>query len=239
MDHMLIDAKFEGKNIKLNQDTLEHLKKKNYKVIALYAAVQFTHLLEPVIKQLEDLQIKVVSSKPARTNEKYQLLGCITYKEALRLDVEPDAFLYVGDGVFHPRALVLAQREEEHFKEIMRYDPVQDKLILMGKDDCELIFRKYNASLTKFLMAKNVGVLITIKPGQQQFRVSKKLKEVFPDKNIYFFAEDTIDYTHLEDFNFIESWVNSACPRIGFDDAVNLDHNMVNITDTIRLAQKK
>lgn len=235
---MLIDAKFEGKSIRLNEETLQHIKKNNYKVIALYAAVQFTHLLEPIIKQLENINVKIISSKPARTNEKFQLLGCITYKEALRLEEEPEAFLYVGDGVFHPRALVLAQREEEHFKEILRYDPVADKLILMGKDDCELIFKKYNASLAKFLMAENVGVLITIKPGQQQFRVSKKLKEVFPDKNIYFFAEDTIDYTHLEDFNFIQSWVNSACPRIGFDDAVNLPIGMINITDAIRLAKK-
>src|SRR5262245_28006152 len=139
MDHMLIDAKFEGKNIRLNEETLDHLKNKGYKVVALYAAVQFTHLLVPDIKQIEDLVIKVISSKPARTNEQYQLLGCITYKEALRLTEEPDAFLYVGDGVFHPRALVLAQREEEHFKEIIRYDPVADKLILMGKEDCEMI----------------------------------------------------------------------------------------------------
>ena len=238
MDHMLIDAKFEGKSIKLNDDTVQHIKNKGYKVIALYAAVQFTHLLEPIMKQLDELGVKIISSKPARTNEKYQLLGCITYKEALRLEEEPEAFLYVGDGVFHPRALVLAQREEENFKEIIRYDPVADKLILMGKDDCEMIFKKYNASLAKFLMAENIGVLITIKPGQQQFRVSKKLKEVFPDKNIYFFAEDTIDYTHLEDFNFIQSWVNSACPRIGFDDAVNLPIGMINITDAIRLARK-
>ncbi len=108
----------------------------------------------------------------------------------------------------------------------------------MGKDDCELIFKKYNASLTKFLMAKRVGVLITIKPGQQQLNVSRKLREVFPDKDVYFFAEDTIDYTHLEDFNFIQAWVNSACPRIGFDDAVNLPVGMVNITDAIKLVRK-
>ena len=235
---MLIDAKYLGKEVLLNDETLAHIKKKKYRVVALYAAVQFTQLLDLVIKQLEAMDLEVISSKPLRTNEKYQLLGCVSYKEALRLDREPDAFLYVGDGVFHPRALVLAQREEKSFKEIIRFDPVANKMILMGKDDCEQIFRKYNASLTKFLMAKNVGVIITVKPGQQQFKVSRKLRELFPDKDVYFFAEDTVDYSHLEDFNFVDAWVNSACPRIGFDDAVNLPAGMVNITDAIKLAKK-
>jgi diphthamide biosynthesis enzyme Dph1/Dph2-like protein len=239
MEHMLIDAKFEGKSILLNHDVITHIKKSKYSIIALYAAVQFTHLLEPVIKQLEDLQVRVVSSKPLRTNEEYQLLGCITYKEALRLNEEPDAFLYVGDGVFHPRALVLAQREDANFKEIIRFDPIADKMTLMNKEDCELIIKKYNSGLAKFLMSNNIGVLITIKPGQQQLKVSKKLREAFPGKNIYYFAQDTLDSSHLEDFNFIDSWVNSACPRIGFDDAVNLSQSMINITDALRLAVKK
>ena len=236
---MLIDAKYKGKEILLSDEVLKHLKEKKYTVVALYAAVQFVHLLDLVIKQLETMDIRVVSSQPHRTNVKYQLLGCISYKEALQLKEMPDAFLYVGDGVFHPRALVLAQREEKKFREIIRFDPIQNRMILMGKDDCEQIFRKYNASLTKFLMAKKVGVLITIKPGQQQLNVSKKLRELFPGKDVYFFAEDTIDYTHLEDFNFIEAWVNSACPRIGFDDAVNLPVGMVNVTDAIKMSAKR
>jgi 2-(3-amino-3-carboxypropyl)histidine synthase len=238
MDYMLIDAKYNGKEILLSKETRDYIKKNKYKVIALYAAVQFTHLLELIIRQLESADIKVITSKPLRTNEEYQLLGCISYKDALRLEEEPDAFLYIGDGVFHPRALVLAQREEKKFKEIIRYDPIQNKMILMGKEDCERIFKKYQASLTKFLMSKNIGVLITVKPGQQQFKVSKKLRELYPEKNIYFFAEDTLNYSHLEDFNFIQAWVNSACPRIGFDDAANLPLSMINITDVIMLAKK-
>jgi 2-(3-amino-3-carboxypropyl)histidine synthase len=238
MDHMLIDAKYLGKQVMLSKEALKHIDENGYKAIALYAAVQFTQLLSVVIEQFESIGVKVISSKPMRANEKYQLLGCTSYKEALRLEKEPDAYLYIGDGAFHPRALVLAQREEKKFKEIIRFDPIQNKMTLMEKADCELIFKKYNASLTKFLMADKVGVLITVKPGQQQFKLAKKLRELFPDKKVYFFAEDTLDYSHLEDFNFIEAWVNSACPRIGFDDAVNTPASMINITDAIKLAKK-
>jgi 2-(3-amino-3-carboxypropyl)histidine synthase len=238
MDHMLIEAKYKGKEILLDNEVLAHIKKKGYKRIALYASVQFTHLLNLAIKQLESLEVEVISSKPARANEKYQLLGCATYKEALRLEKEPDAYIYIGDGSFHPKALVLAQREEKKFKEIIIFDPIANRMKLVQKEDCEQIFRKYQGSLTKFLMADRVGVLISVKPGQQQLSISKKLRKLFPDKKIYLFANSTIDYSHLEDFNFIQAWVNSACPRIGFDDAANLPLAMVNITDAIRLAKK-
>ena len=55
----------------------------------------------------------------------------------------------------------------------------------------------------------------------------------YPDKKVYYFAENTLDYTHMEDFNFIQVWVNSACPRVGFDDIVNMPVSMINITDAL------
>jgi 2-(3-amino-3-carboxypropyl)histidine synthase len=239
MDHMLIDAKYNGKEILLGKGILDHIKKKKYGTIALYASVQFTHLLDLAIRQLESNDITVISSKPARADEMCQLLGCATYKEALRLDKMPDAFLYIGDGMFHPRALVLAQKDEKRFREIIVHDPISNRMKLIGKEDCEQIFRKYHGALTKFLMSERIGVIISVKPGQQQVSISKKMRELFPDKKIYLFADSTIDYSHLEDFNFIQAWVNSACPRIGFDDAANLPLSMINITDAISMAKKR
>jgi diphthamide biosynthesis enzyme Dph1/Dph2-like protein len=235
MDFMLIDAKYEKKEIYLNQETLEYCKK--FKVIALYGAVQFISSLDEIISQLEKEGIKVISSQPERTNKKYQVLGCDAFHQNLGLDETPEAYLYVGDGVFHPRALVLAQKDQPSFKIVIRYDPIADKMILMDEEDCKRIFKKYKAGLMKFMTMKNIGVVVTTKPGQQQFRISRKLREKFSDKNIYFFAEDTLDFSHLEDFNFIDVWINSACPRIGFDDAANIPFDMINLTDAFNVEE--
>ncbi|MBN2141810.1 diphthamide synthesis protein [Candidatus Woesearchaeota archaeon] len=236
MDAMMIEARYSGKSISLSPKVIEHIKTKGYKKVALYASVQFTQVLEEVIKQVESLGAEVISSKPMRTSERYQLLGCISYKSALRLEEEPDAFLYIGDGAFHPRALVLAQKDEESFKEIIRYDPITGSMSIMGREDCDKIFKKYQASLAKILMSKEIGVIITLKPGQQQFKVSRKLRELFPDKNFYFFATEQLDMSQAEDFNFIEAWINTACPRIGFDDAAEMNVAMANLTDVLKLS---
>ena len=51
MDFMFIDAKYKETDLTLNKKTLEHCKR--YKKIAVFAAVQFVHRLETILKQLE------------------------------------------------------------------------------------------------------------------------------------------------------------------------------------------
>ena len=231
MDHMLVNARIQG-DVTLSDEALEACKQ--YNTVALYGSVQFIDSLPKIQQQLEGQGTTVITSQPDRTNSTYQILGCDAFYDSLKLPQEPDAFLYVGDGIFHPRALVLAQKDQEVFKPIIRYDPMQDKVIDMGIDDCRDIFVAYRTGLVSFMTAKNVGVVVTVKPGQQQFKVSRKLRETYPDKNIYYFAENTLDFTHLEDFPFIDVWINSACPRIGFDDAAHMPVNMINVTDALK-----
>ena len=58
-----------------------------------------------------------------------------------------------------------------------------------------------------------------------------KLKELYPEKNFYFFVGDNFIEYEVENFPFIESWVNTACPRIGQDDIVRFKFPLVNIKD--------
>ena len=44
-----------------------------------------------------------------------------------------------------------------------------------------------------------------------------KLEKKYPDKKFYTFVAETIDYAQLDNFNFIEAWINTACPRIEED----------------------
>ena len=92
MKILFVDAKYKGK-VELNSNVLNFLKK--YKKIGLYTTTQFNHKLSFVIKQLEDIGIEVISSKPERTNAKFQILGCDIYNENLKLVKDVNAFLYI------------------------------------------------------------------------------------------------------------------------------------------------
>jgi diphthamide synthase subunit DPH2 len=44
-------------------------------------------------------------------------------------------------------------------------------------------------------------------------RVSE-LEKKYSDKKFYYFICDTLDFSELENFNFIECWLNTMCPRV-------------------------
>ncbi|MAG52853.1 MAG: hypothetical protein CMH62_02725 [Nanoarchaeota archaeon] len=232
MDNLLINAEYK-EEIKLTDETLNYCKK--FKTIALYSSIQFSSNLDKILSQLKEANINVITSQPERTNSQSQILGCdLSYKN-LKLTQKPDAFLYIGDGIFHPRALVLSQKDEENFKEVIRFDPITNQHYILNLKDVDKILKTYKGALIKFLHSDSIGVIITLKPGQQQFNPSKQLKEKYPNKKFYFFIDNNIDFSKAEDFPFIQCWVNTACPRIGFDDAPNLPIPIINLTEALNI----
>lgn len=225
VDVLFIPAEHKA-DLKLTDELIklcsQQTKNKN-NAIALYASVQFIPKLKQAIKQLKENGINVISSKPERASSKYQILGCDAFYENLKLDNEFDAFLYIGDGDFHPNALALAQKENNLFKPIIKFNPITKKSEIIKNYD----FRKYRSSIMKFLSSEIIGVFISIKPGQNQFKKAKELKSKYPNKNFYYFAADNFNPHMIDNFFFIECWINSACPRIAFDDMAK----MINLND--------
>ncbi|MBU4283524.1 MAG: diphthamide synthesis protein, partial [Nanoarchaeota archaeon] len=86
-------------------------------------------------------------------------------------------------------------------------------------------------ALIKFLSSKEIGVILTTKPGQEQLKEAFELKNKFKDKNFYFLIFDTIDFNQLENFPFIECFVNTACPRIALDDSIKIGKAIINLED--------
>ena len=68
----------------------------------MFTTIQFIDSLALIKKQLEKNNIKVKLFKTKHTKYKGQLLGCNIEKFS-----GIDAFLYLGDGLFHPKALIL------------------------------------------------------------------------------------------------------------------------------------
>jgi 2-(3-amino-3-carboxypropyl)histidine synthase len=85
----------------------------------------------------------------------------------------------------------------------------------------------------KFLTAKTIGVIVTIKPGQEQFRPALTLEKRYANKKFYYFLDNVVSFDQLENFNFIEVWVNTACPRVGFDDQTKFIKGVINLNDAL------
>ncbi len=234
MDVMFLDAPYSGE-VKLTQDTISYLKKNNYEHVGLYASVQFVNQLEKIKEQLQENNINFTTSKPDRTHVEGQLLGCDNYHNSLNLDEKIDCYLYIGDGKFHPLALVYAQKDSREMKEIICNDPISQKLNFMTIEDIKIILKKYRGSLIKFLAKDTVGVLITIKPGQEHYKPALKLEEKYPNKRFYYFIDNVISFDQLENFNFIDVWVNTACPRVGFDDQEKFTQGVINLNDAFNV----
>ena len=225
MQIMFLDAPYAGK-VELNEETINYLK--NYKKVALYASVQFINNLEKIKQQLNENDIQIITSKPKRAHVEGQLLGCDCSADSLNLTEEVDCFLYIGDGKFHPLALVHAQDNE-----VVCFDPIGEKMTVLSQDIIEKINKRRRGALAKFYSSDNIGVIISVKPGQEQLKPSLILKNKYPNKKFYYFIDNNVSFSQLENFNFIDVWVNTACPRIGLDDQEMFREGVVNLKDVL------
>ncbi len=223
MKTFFIEARHKGE-IELPEELIKILPAK----VALFTTVQFLDGVESVKKKLEDSGKKVLLIRPEHAKYEGQLLGCSIKKFDKAKDGEFDAFLYIGDGEFHPKALMLKNE-----KPVFIYNPFSKKhRAVEAKDkDIEAMRKRKMGALTKFIASKEIGVLITTKPGQCRAKEAYALSKRYPGKRFYFLAFDTIGFSELENFPFIECFINTACPRIAYDDSEKIMKPVVNIDD--------
>jgi 2-(3-amino-3-carboxypropyl)histidine synthase len=214
MKYLFMEARYDGK-INVPKKVIDKLPDK----VGLFFTVQFIDSLEDVKKDIEKSGRTVTVTKGKHTKYLGQVYGCNLERfEGI------DGFLYVGDGLFHPKALVLGSDLPVHI-----WNPIKEEYSLVTKELMVDEIRRQKASYSVFLLKKHIGVIVSTKNGQSYLSQAMKLKDKYPDKKFYFIAFDTIDFSALEDFNFVEVWVNTACPRIGWDDTKRANKPMVDL----------
>jgi 2-(3-amino-3-carboxypropyl)histidine synthase len=229
-DVLLIPAKY-------NVDVIipDNIIVKLPKRIMLFGSVQFLHQLPKIQKQLESFGKSIIMEKSKNflyeglITENGQLLGC-NMEDYSAKNIDFDAFLYVGDGLFHPKALLV-----NNFKDVYCYDPKIKKLSIIDKNEHDNYLKRIKGSRLKFLTSKNVGIIMTTKLGQgspkRAVKLRDRIKEKWPEKNIFMFYANELNFSELENFNFIDVYVNGACSRIGHDDTTRTEKAIINIAD--------
>jgi 2-(3-amino-3-carboxypropyl)histidine synthase len=121
-------------------------------------------------------------------------------------------------------------------KKVFVFNPFNNKHKILTKDDVAGYEKKTKAALAAFIRAKNIGVLVSTKSGQNRLKEAEDLENKFPDKDFTILAADTFNFQSLEDFNFIDVFVNTACPRIAYDESEKITKPAIDIEELIHLS---
>lgn len=204
------------------------------KRICMAASVQFSHQLPKLQQLLGKKGIEATLLKARHSKHLGQILGCGYSK--MEFDAQnTDAFLYIGDGMFHPEALLLGSD-----KDVYTFDPFTKEFKKLGREWADKIRKKEKGALLTFLSSDRIGVVMTVKPGQLGVQVALKeifsLQQKFTDKKFYYLVCDTIDFTQLANFPFIQCFVNTACHRM-IDDYDKFPKPVINIEEVLKIAK--
>ena len=218
MKIMMVEGRYKGEINLSNLDT-NILPKK----IGLATTAQFLDYVDEVKQYLES-NGKAIFVDKLRQKYEGQLLGCDT-GAAEKVKEHVDAFLYIGTGIFHPLGIAL-----NIDKDVFCYDPISAVMSKIDKTQVGHYNRKRKAAYMKFLESTEIGILVSLKPGQNNFRKAVELKKQFKDKNFYIFAFDTLDFSQIENFPFVQCWINTACNRI-LDDYEKFPKPLADLSD--------
>ena len=224
---LYIEARKNIKNIDLSQ--LKKITDKKPKTISLASTIQYINYIPIIKKHLEQHNINVKIKQGS--GYKAHVLGCQPYA----FDKDADILLLLADGKFH--AINNASILEN---EIYVFNPSQaEKLEKINHKDIEKIKAIKKTTLKKFFSSDNIGIIISQKPGQkisekQLKDIKTKIKKL--NKNIYIFYTNNINISELDNFPFIKSWINTACPGIFFDDK---NKKIINYSDLSPYLSKK
>jgi len=165
-----------------------------------------------------------------------KVLGCKSgFCESIAEKV--DCFLFVGTGRFHAINIALCTKKPTYL-----FDPWTKKIGLIKEEEIDAIRKKERGGILKFLSSKKIGIIISTKKGQNNYGLAKEFvseynkkqakdseEEHQGEKQFYIFVCDTLNFSELENFPFIDCWLNTACPRIGIDDAGKAVKTIVNL----------
>jgi len=181
------------------------------KSICLVTTAQYVSSLEPAKKFLEANGKKIHIGQPIKAGYPGQVLGC-DYSAAEPFDRLVDCFLYLGTGRFHP--IGLATRVS---KPVLVLDYELDTLENMHHER-DMLLRIGMMQVEKAKEAKNFGVLVSAKPGQENLGTAEKAKKRLEakGKNAFILVMDGIAPEKLMGMK-LEALVNCTCPRLSED----------------------
>lgn len=185
---------------------------KGFKRLGLVTTCQYLWALSKVKERLEHHGYSAIIGKGRGWLKDGQILGC-EFHTAYDIREGVDAFLFLGQGGFHPIGVALATGKpvfvlDPHFKEVRSVDgEVRDAL------------KKTILGVYRATDAEKFGVLIGLKEGQMRIeealRIADELRAF--GRHVRLLAMREVREDRLSLFNF-DAFIQTACPRVSMDE---------------------
>ncbi len=202
---------------------IRELKKDEFKKIGLCSTIQYINYLDKIKYGLEKNDLKVFIGKGSGRIAKIgQVLGC-NYSAVREIAPAVDAFVFFGDGLFHPLGIIFATE-----KPVVFANAVEGKLVDLGKER-NLFLKKRFAAIAKSKEAESFGIIISTKSGQRRKQKAIELKKLveFKGKKAFLFAVDFVREQYFLGVD-VDCFVCTACPRIAVDDSIAWKKPLIN-----------
>ncbi len=182
--------------------------------ITLISTAQYAWKLPEVKKYLEKKGFNVELKKGGRGALPGQVLGC-SFKPA----GGEGEILFIGDGIFHPLGVSL-----RYGKRVVAWNPITSEVSEISPGN---FLKKRYAILSKCYNMESCGVILSTKPGQKRLNLARKARNVAKRRYISdIVVVDNIDNEKLVNLPY-DFYVNTACPRITYDDMDNFSKPVI------------
>jgi 2-(3-amino-3-carboxypropyl)histidine synthase len=187
---------------------------KKWRRIGLVTTVQHVQTLDSVREVLTRAGKTVVIGDTGQLSYPGQVIGC-QCSNAASIVESVDAFLFVGGGQFHALGVALSTS-----RPTVVADPYENRAFSVDKEAQKIVKQRW-ACIQEARSAKNFGVLIGLKPGQKRLKEAMRLKQKLEEngQTACLFAVREVSPEMILRFPSVDAYVNTACPRISFDDA--------------------
>jgi diphthamide biosynthesis enzyme Dph2 len=184
----------------------------NYTKIGLTTSIQHIDALTEAKQFLVGAGKTVQISDAGHLPHPGQVIGC-NYSNAKIIADRVDAFLFIGGGIFHALGIALGTN-----KPTVIADPYDNRAYSITDQAQHLLKQRY-ASIMEARPAKTIGILVGLKLGQKHLDQALKSKTAIEKsgRSAYLLAGREITPDALMEFQNIDAYVNTACPRISLD----------------------
>jgi len=201
---------------------------KPWKNVGLTTTVQHIDMLGEARTTLLEAGKNIAVGDTGRLKYAGQVTGC-DYSNATAIMKDVDAFLFVGGGRFHAVGVALATS-----KPTVVADPYEQCAFSVD-NEVQRVLKQRWASIHEAKKAQSFGVLIGLKSGQKRIDEALQVKEKLEKKGkkVTLLALHEVTSESLMQFPTINSFVNTACPRIALDDSKRFGKPVLTVNEAL------